>query len=852
MTTSDESTVIGEITVTARNKSESLQDVPITINAVSAETIERRNISDISRVAQSTSGLTFDQGLTPSDTRPAIRGVQAVRGRPNVAILVDGVDTSSEAFATAGGGALASLRFVDAERIEVVKGPQSVLYGRSAFSGAINYISKRPNLDEFEAKISLEAGDFGLKEGKVSLTGPLVKDKLALSLNAGAWETDGQYLNSVSGARVGGGEAKGAALGLLIKPTENLTVFARVQHSHEEYDQMARAFITSVNPATGTANTADLGVSALDGTKAGYTVKGNLANAAVVRNQKVAYSLDPRTGKDFTGTVTDATRASFEINYESDWGTFTSLTGITRGETTQVQDFDSSDYSLTSNILSSYASVAPFYGSLYQYLGFLRAYGLNYSTVAPTGGLPAIGFSVMLDDDFDTKQQSQTLRWSKDFGKLRTSLEGLYFHEQASQINKDQFWMRAGSDPRLTILTALFMGGGATATGTFQAPTTTAKATADYPLKISRETDSLSWAGSVEYDVTDALTVRFDGRYIEERIAYHGSPYQPMYYRLFGVQLVCLAQLGCAAGPAGTAAARAAQLAKTTQIDKKTVQDHAFTPNFVANYKLSSRNSVYASYGEGFKPGGVDTTGTSGSVDSTFKPEKLQSFEIGSKNVLLDGDLVLNGAIFFNRYKNQQIGTTKVLGGTSVPSVENAGESESKGFDLSSDWRATNWLTLSGNYTYTDAEFTDYKVPTPGYFDRIESTAGNYTGKAVPLTPKHSLNLSALLTGDLPVGAGWTWTTELSGRYQSKRYMTQNNLTWLPSYFVSDLRAGVTDGSWSLDLAVTNLLDDDTPKNAIAATDFGFFDLVNNMPVRAYVVSLPEKRAASIRISKTF
>ncbi|MBI1686629.1 TonB-dependent receptor [Caulobacter hibisci] len=838
--------------MTARNKSESLQDVPITINAVSAETIERRNISDISRVAQSTSGLTFDQGLTPSDTRPAIRGVQAVRGRPNVAILVDGVDTSSEAFATAGGGALASLRFVDAERIEVVKGPQSVLYGRSAFSGAINYISKRPNLDEFEAKISLEAGDFGLKEGKVSLTGPLVKDKLALSLNAGAWETDGQYLNSVSGARVGGGEAKGAALGLLIKPTENLTVFARVQHSHEEYDQMARAFITSVNPATGTANTADLGVSALDGTKAGYTVKGNLANAAVVRNQKVAYSLDPRTGKDFTGTVTDATRASFEINYESDWGTFTSLTGITRGETTQVQDFDSSDYSLTSNILSSYASVAPFYGSLYQYLGFLRAYGLNYSTVAPTGGLPAIGFSVMLDDDFDTKQQSQTLRWSKDFGKLRTSLEGLYFHEQASQINKDQFWMRAGSDPRLTILTALFMGGGATATGTFQAPTTTAKATADYPLKISRETDSLSWAGSVEYDVTDALTVRFDGRYIEERIAYHGSPYQPMYYRLFGVQLVCLAQLGCAAGPAGTAAARAAQLAKTTQIDKKTVQDHAFTPNFVANYKLSSRNSVYASYGEGFKPGGVDTTGTSGSVDSTFKPEKLQSFEIGSKNVLLDGDLVLNGAIFFNRYKNQQIGTTKVLGGTSVPSVENAGESESKGFDLSSDWRATNWLTLSGNYTYTDAEFTDYKVPTPGYFDRIESTAGNYTGKAVPLTPKHSLNLSALLTGDLPVGAGWTWTTELSGRYQSKRYMTQNNLTWLPSYFVSDLRAGVTDGSWSLDLAVTNLLDDDTPKNAIAATDFGFFDLVNNMPVRAYVVSLPEKRAASIRISKTF
>jgi len=846
-TTSEESTVIGEITVTARGKSEALQEVPISINAVSAETIERRNISDIARVAQSTAGLTFDQGLTPSDTRPAIRGVQAVRGRPNVAILVDGVDTSSEAFATAGGGALASLRFVDAERIEVVKGPQSVLYGRSAFSGAINYISKRPNLDELEAKVSLEAGSFGLKEGKASISGPLVQDKLALSLNVGAWENDGQYRNSVSGAKVGGGESKGAALGLLIKPIENLTIFARVQSSHEEYDQMARAFITSVNPTTGTPNTANLGVSAIDPKtgKSGYTVAGNLANASVVKNNLVAYSLDTRTGKDYAGTVTDATRASFDISYESDWGTFTSLTGITRGETTQVQDFDNSDYSLSSAELASYAGLLPTYSSYY---AFMRFFGM--STTPPTTGLPATGFSVMLDDTFHTRQQSQVLRWSKDFGKLRTSLEGLYFHEYADQINKDQFWMRSGADARLAALVSIFQGGGATSTGAFQAPTTAVKATADYPLKISRETDSLSWAGSVEYDVTDALTLRFDGRYIEERIAYHGSPYQPMYYRLFGLRYLCVAALGCTS--ANAAAARTAQLAATTQIDKKTVKDHAFTPNFVANYKLTSRNSIYASYGEGFKPGGVDTTGTSGSVDTTFKPEKLKSFEIGSKNVFLGGDLVLNGAIFYNIYENQQIGTTKVLNGTSVPSVENAGESKSKGVDLSADWRTTSWLTLSGNYTYTDAEFTDYKVSTPGYFDRIESNNGNYTGKAVPLTPKHNLNLSALLTGDLPVGAGWTWTTELTGRYQSKRYITQSNLTWLPSYFVSDLRAGITDGSWSVDLSVTNLFNDDTPKNAIAATDFGFFDLNNNTPVRAYVVSLPDKRAGSIRISKTF
>jgi iron complex outermembrane receptor protein len=852
-TSSADTTTIGEILVTARNKAESLQSVPITINAVSAETIERRNISDISRVAQSTSGLTFDQGLTPSDTRPALRGVQAVRGRPNVAILVDGVDTSSEAFATAGGGALASLRFVDAERIEVVKGPQSVLYGRSAFSGAINYISKRPNQDEFEGKISLEAGDFGLKEGKISLSGP-VAPGLSLGLNLGAWENDGQYRNFTTGARVGGGKSTGGAISALFEPTSNLSLFVRLQSSHEEYDQSARVLVQSVDPQTGLANTANLGVSVTDPKTRypGYTIKGDLSDAAIVRSQRINYSVDPRTGKDFAGTVTDATRLTFDLNYDSDWGKFTALTGVTNGKTTQLQDFDNANYTLSSNVLPSYAPLLSFYGPLYSYLGFLRAYGVNLSAVPPVGGLPAIGYSVFLDDVFDTDQASQTLRWSKDFGRVRASAEGLYFHEKASQINKDQFWMREGSDQRLSILTALYLGGLATESGAYRAPTTSAKDTADYPLKISRETDSLSWAGSVEFDVTDKLTVRADGRYIEERIAYRGSPFQPMYYRLFGAQLVCLAPLGCTAGPAATASVRAAQIAKTTQVDKKTVKDHAFTPNVVVNYELTPKNSVYASYGEGFKPGGVDTTGTSGSVDSTFKPEKLETFEIGSKNVFLGGDLVLNGAAYFNRYKNQQIGTTKVLGGTSVPSVENAGESESKGFDLSADWRVTRWASLNANYTYTKAKFTDYVVTTPGYFDRIESNNGVYTGNAVPLTPKHSLNVAALLKGDVPKVSGWTWTTELTGRYQSKRFMTQNNLTWLPSYFVSDLRAGISDGSWSVDVAVTNLFNDDTPKNAIAATDLSFFDLFNNTPPRAYVVSLPEKRAGSLRISRTF
>ena len=136
----------GEIIVSARKRDENLQDVPIAINVLSAAAIDRKGIDGPDDVANQTPGLTFDVGLVPSDTRISIRGLQATRGRPNVAILIDGVDTSSENFGVAGGGILANLRLVDVERIEVIKGPQATLFGTASAVGAISLTSARPPL----------------------------------------------------------------------------------------------------------------------------------------------------------------------------------------------------------------------------------------------------------------------------------------------------------------------------------------------------------------------------------------------------------------------------------------------------------------------------------------------------------------------------------------------------------------------------------------------------------------------------------------------------------------------------------------------------------------------------------
>ena len=144
---------LDEITVTARRREESLQEVPLSISAFSTADIQRAGIASFADVAKLTPSLIFDQDFGANDTRPTIRGLPATRGRPPVGVLIDGIDVSSEAIATAGGGILLNLRLLDLERIEVVKGPQAVYFGRNTFGGAVNYVTKDPG-NEWKGKAS--------------------------------------------------------------------------------------------------------------------------------------------------------------------------------------------------------------------------------------------------------------------------------------------------------------------------------------------------------------------------------------------------------------------------------------------------------------------------------------------------------------------------------------------------------------------------------------------------------------------------------------------------------------------------------------------------------------------------
>ena len=164
---------VDEVVITARNRAETVQSTPLSISAQESSQIERARVQTFADVTRLTPSLVFDRGFSLEDTRPVIRGLLSSRGRPPSGVLIDGVDTSSESFGfSAGGSTLLNLRAIDVERIEVVTGPQSALYGRVAFGRAIDNVTKKPS-GVFGVKLSAQAAQYDTYEVRGALTSPL-------------------------------------------------------------------------------------------------------------------------------------------------------------------------------------------------------------------------------------------------------------------------------------------------------------------------------------------------------------------------------------------------------------------------------------------------------------------------------------------------------------------------------------------------------------------------------------------------------------------------------------------------------------------------------------------------------
>ncbi len=165
-----DSMALDEVTVTARRKSENLQDVPDTVIAISEETIERANIVAARDITARIPNVTIVESLSPSSTFIIVRGISSVRNsEPAVAVVVDGVQIAS--------ASEVSQSFFDIEQIELLKGPQGALYGRNAIGGAMIVTTKKPN-NEMEGKLNVGTGSGELFEVSGSVSGPITESLL--------------------------------------------------------------------------------------------------------------------------------------------------------------------------------------------------------------------------------------------------------------------------------------------------------------------------------------------------------------------------------------------------------------------------------------------------------------------------------------------------------------------------------------------------------------------------------------------------------------------------------------------------------------------------------------------------
>lgn len=226
----------GDIVVTARRTGERLQDVPLSITAIGAEALTNRSITSLSDIAGYTPGLQFRDFVSGFNGNVTIRGLAQANVQnavANTGVFVDGVYLQR--------GYMANFTLADIERVEIVKGPQSALYGQNTFSGAINVVSKKPT-DTLKIDGSVTVGDYDRVEYRGGIGGPIIPGILSARAFYGRSQYGGTIRNTfplIGGdfSRFGGFDRESYSGAVRFTPTSTLTIdasYSRLDRSEEQ------------------------------------------------------------------------------------------------------------------------------------------------------------------------------------------------------------------------------------------------------------------------------------------------------------------------------------------------------------------------------------------------------------------------------------------------------------------------------------------------------------------------------------------------------------------------------------------------------------------------------------------
>jgi iron complex outermembrane receptor protein len=238
---------IGAVTVTARRRTETVQDIPIPVSVLHAELIEDAGAFNVNRVKEIIPSVQLYTS-NPRNTGINIRGIGSPFGLtndgldPGVGFYVDGIYYARPAVAT--------LDFIDVEQIEVLRGPQGTLFGKNTTAGAFNITTRKPSFDQ-SATFEVSYGNYGFVQAKSSITGPLCKT-LAARVSFSGTQRNGLIENVNTGKFTNDINNLGFRGQVLYKPSDKVSFLLAGENSRQRpdgYAQVVAGVVQTERPA---------------------------------------------------------------------------------------------------------------------------------------------------------------------------------------------------------------------------------------------------------------------------------------------------------------------------------------------------------------------------------------------------------------------------------------------------------------------------------------------------------------------------------------------------------------------------------------------------------------------------
>jgi iron complex outermembrane recepter protein len=756
-----------EIVVTARRTEETLQDTPVAVSVVTADQISEKGLTSIDDFARQSTGISFSQAFGRFTDRPVIRGASNV-----LANVQFGVETGAAYFVDGVyfQGDLQSFDPNEIQRVEIVKGPQSALYGRNTYAGAINYITKDPSND-FTVSGRGRVAEHGEIDFGASVSGPLIKDFLSFRLGGRYYKYGGEFKNNVTGKTLGKEESKSVYATFMMAPTDNFKVRTRIGYQRD--NDGARPFFLQGaaannclpgfrSPGFRAAGAPPLGLS---------STNRNQWFCGTVRAQpnNIYLNTDPATYSLVRGSTTTNITAQDGTAYD---GIFNSQLNISN-----IIDWDIAGTGWTLEIRSGYRKNKNSSGSDSDHSEAFSAFG---------PGEPLFTISDR-DRQVDHSQEIK-LRTPQD-NSVRAMVGGYYF--------KQGFWSQdyTFADPVLRTGQIL------QPVGANFSSYSTIKNTAMF--------------GMLEWDITDNLSISGEIRSATEKkeiIERSSVSATGVYIYSAGMSPDRQLQFGCTAALLSRVVGGVASPGCVT---KPTGEWKGVDPRITINYQTDTGLLFYANYATGRKPGGFN--GTAGIVAqallgrdaSEYEAEKSKGFELGMK---FEG---------FDRKLSTAV-PNLAAGGSLTSIVTTTANARTQGIEIDLQAAPTDNLTLTAGMSYVDAKFrsgcdADLFIYNSGglrpNFDTANPNAAglalcNLKGKRLPLASPLTMNGS--ITYEVPVSDGFSIVANSTMSYESKKNIQTDNFAKVGDTFLLNARIGFKTDNFTLSVFGRNLTNEDS------------------------------------------